>query len=245
MNCFWWIAGRSPSLTPWSKGSGNSDFQPAHVRHLLASHIHLDHTGGAWRWAKEFGTKIYANVERRAAPRRSRKTGRKRGQNLRRQDGLLVGSGRDNSRRQSFPSRTALSCDSVPINSSSFTRQVTHSTTMPIGWSRRRTVFAGDVAGVRIRGGPVIPPFPPPDIHLESWKDSLDKIRALKPASLHITHFGRVDDPMSALDALEKRLFSWADWMKQRLLRRQIGTGDHSGVREIYRAATPGCRNFE
>src|ERR1700726_898001 len=36
-------------------------FQPAHVRHLLASHIDLDHTGAAWRWAKEFGTKIYAN----------------------------------------------------------------------------------------------------------------------------------------------------------------------------------------
>ena len=81
-----------------------------------------------------------------------------------------------------------------------------------------RTVFAGDVAGVRIRGGPVIPPFPPPDIHLESWKESLDKIRALKPASLHITHFGRVNDPIPTLDALEKRLFSWADWMKQRLL---------------------------
>lgn len=81
-----------------------------------------------------------------------------------------------------------------------------------------RTVFAGDVAGVLIRGGPAIPPFPPPDIHLESWKDSLDKIRDLKPASIHITHFGRVDDPVRTLDELEKRLFSWADWMKQRLL---------------------------
>ena len=81
-----------------------------------------------------------------------------------------------------------------------------------------RTFFAGDVAGVLIRGGPPIPPFPPPDIHLESWKDSLDKIRALEPASLHITHFGKVDDPIRTLDALEKRLFSWADWMKRRLL---------------------------
>lgn len=81
-----------------------------------------------------------------------------------------------------------------------------------------RTVFAGDIAGILIRGGPSIPPFPPPDIHLEAWKDSLNKIRALKPASLHITHFGKVDDPSRALDDLEKRLFSWADWMKRRLL---------------------------
>jgi hypothetical protein len=53
---------------------------------------------------------------------------------------------------------------------------------------------------------------------LESWKESLDKIRALKPVSLHVTHFGRVDDPTGSLDALEKRLFNWADWMKQRLV---------------------------
>ena len=79
-------------------------------------------------------------------------------------------------------------------------------------------MFAGDVAGVIIRGGPPIPPFPPPDIHLESWKESLDKIRALGPASLHITHFGKVDDPMRTLEDLEKRMFGWADWMKRRLL---------------------------
>src|SRR6478735_6787274 len=36
-------------------------FQPANVRHLLATHVHLDHTGAAWRWANEFGTKIYAH----------------------------------------------------------------------------------------------------------------------------------------------------------------------------------------
>jgi glyoxylase-like metal-dependent hydrolase (beta-lactamase superfamily II) len=81
-----------------------------------------------------------------------------------------------------------------------------------------RTVFAGDVAGVFIRGKAPMPPCPPPDIHLESWKDSLDKIRALEPASIHITHFGRLDDPLPALAVLEERLFSWADWMKQRLL---------------------------
>lgn len=30
-------------------------------------------------------------------------------------------------------------------------------------------LFAGDIAGVRIAPGPVLPPTPPPDIHLESW----------------------------------------------------------------------------
>ena len=32
-----------------------------------------------------------------------------------------------------------------------------------------RTAFCGDVAGVQIGGGPVLPPTPPPDIDLDAW----------------------------------------------------------------------------
>src|ERR1700676_1065621 len=36
-------------------------FRPTDVQHLLASHIHLDHTGGAWRAVQGFGTRIYGD----------------------------------------------------------------------------------------------------------------------------------------------------------------------------------------
>jgi glyoxylase-like metal-dependent hydrolase (beta-lactamase superfamily II) len=193
-------------------------FQPARVRHLLASHIHLDHTGGAWRWAKEFGTKIYANA---------------RGVRHLVDPAKLVGSAAriygDKMDALWGAVGTIPEDHVIPVGDGAQLRFGSHQFLVldtpghaqhhNAYWlESERTVFAGDLAGVRIRGGPVIPPFPPPDIHLESWKESLDKIRALKPASLHITHFGRVDDPISALDDLEKRLFSWADWIKQRLL---------------------------
>lgn len=51
--------------------------------------------------------------------------------------------------------------------------------------------FIGDTAGVRVvPGGFVLPPTPPPDIDLESWKDSLATIGRWSPETLLLTHFG-------------------------------------------------------
>jgi len=193
-------------------------FRPEHVRHLLASHVHLDHTGGAWRWAEEFGTKIY--VHPKGAPhlvdpsRLVASATRIYGDKMDRLWGT-VGA---------IPEDRVIAVDDGAVlrfGSRQFRVLYTpgHAQHHNSYWlETEQTLFAGDVAGVLIHHGPSIPPFPPPDIHLESWKESLDKIRALKPISLHVTHFGRVDDPIRSLDALEKRLFGWADWMKQRLL---------------------------
>jgi glyoxylase-like metal-dependent hydrolase (beta-lactamase superfamily II) len=192
-------------------------FQPAHVRHLLASHIHLDHTGAAWRWAQEYGTKIYANglgVRHLVDPSKlvesaSRIYGDKMD--------FLWGASGTIRQDQVIPVEDGAE---LQFGSQHFRILYTpgHAQHHNAYWlESERTIFAGDVAGVCIHGGTVIPPFPPPDIHLESWKDSLNKIRALNPASLHVTHFGKINNPATSLDALEKRLFSWADWMKQRL----------------------------
>jgi glyoxylase-like metal-dependent hydrolase (beta-lactamase superfamily II) len=192
-------------------------FQPADVRHLLASHIHLDHTGGAWRWAKEYGTKIYVNP--RGAPhlidpaKLVRSAARIYGDKM----NSLWGAAGTIPEDQVIPLEDRAELRFGPQR---FRVLYTpgHAQHHNAYWlESERTVFAGDVAGVLIRGGPPIPPFPPPDIHLESWKDSLDKIRALEPSSLHITHYGKVADPRRTLDALEKRLFGWADWMRERL----------------------------
>jgi glyoxylase-like metal-dependent hydrolase (beta-lactamase superfamily II) len=193
-------------------------FQPVHVRHLLASHIHLDHSGGAWRWAREFGTKIYVNP--RGAP------------HLVDPSKLIGSAARIYGDKMNYlwgeagqiPKEQVIGVDDgakLQFGSRQFRVLYTpgHAQHHNAYWlESERTLFAGDVAGVIIRGGPPIPPFPPPDIHLESWKESLDKIRALAPASLHITHFGKVDHPKRTLEDLEKRMFGWADWMKQRLL---------------------------
>ncbi len=40
-------------------------------------------------------------------------------------------------------------------------------------------LFGGDVAGVRLDGGPPVPPFVPPELQVESWLESIERMRAL------------------------------------------------------------------
>src|SRR5699024_2368185 len=75
-------------------------------------------------------------------------------------------------------------------------------------------VFTGDVAGVRIENGPVIPPCPPPDIDIELWKKSIQLLRDLQPTRLYLTHFGDIQDVEAHLNALETALDDAAAWMK-------------------------------
>jgi glyoxylase-like metal-dependent hydrolase (beta-lactamase superfamily II) len=66
--------------------------------------------------------------------------------------------------------------------------------------------FVGDVGGVRITEGYVVPPTPPPDIDLDAWGASLDTIAAWEPARLCLTHFGGVDDPAPHIDRVRGEL---------------------------------------
>src|SRR5699024_202246 len=84
-------------------------------------------------------------------------------------------------------------------------------------------VFTGDVAGVKINNGPVVPPCPPPDIHIENWKASIQTLRDLNPARLYLAHYDVIEDVAEHLDALEAILDDWAAWMKPRSEERRVG----------------------
>jgi hypothetical protein len=52
----------------------------------------------------------------------------------------------------------------------------------------------------------VLPPTPPPDIDLDLWEESIDRILDWEPGSLGLTHFGEVDRPEAHLDLVRERL---------------------------------------
>ncbi len=105
-----------------------------------------------------------------------------------------------------------------------------------VSYLHDRTAFVGDVAGVRIAKSLTIPPTPPPDIDLEAWHESIERIASWAPERLAITHFGEADDVEAQLGEVGRRLDDWA----QRVREQDLETFA-AGVREeIERGAEPG-----
>ena len=77
--------------------------------------------------------------------------------------------------------------------------------------------FVGDTAGVCINGGYALPPTPPPDIDLDAWRSSLDTIEAWAPGTLFLTHFGPVSHVRPHLETLWSHLQEMAGWVRQTL----------------------------
>src|SRR5262249_21504937 len=76
----------------------------------------------------------------------------------------------------------------------------------------------GDVAGVQLDGGPPVPPFVPPELDIESWLDSIARIRALRPKQLYLPHFGLASgDLKHHFDRLADRVERWSEWFRDQL----------------------------
>lgn len=92
------------------------------------------------------------------------------------------------------------------------------------------TAFAGDIAGVRIGDGPVLPPTPPPDIDLDAWRRSLDTLEEWAPERVAVAHFGAFGDVERHLGELRENL----DLLGE-LARRTDAPGFAEAVRGIVR----------
>lgn len=188
---------------------------PNDVRHVFLSHIHFDHSGAAWRFA-DLGATVY--VHPRGAPhlidpaRLVESATRIFGADMERLWGRIGPV-------QSEQMRVLQDGDVVRLGAREIRAIETpgHATHHHIyHWDD--TVFGGDIAGVRIGSGPPIPPFVPPELHVESWLESIDKIRALKAAHLYLPHFGLVKDSVAShLDSLEERVRRWSGWFRDRM----------------------------
>ena len=188
---------------------------PEDVRSVFLSHIHFDHAGAAWRFA-ELGATIYVH------PRGA--------QHLIDPTKLIHSAARiyGNEMERLWGRFGSISDERVKIMSDQDIIHVAPFEVRAIAtpghashhnvYQWEETIFGGDVAGVRLGGGPAIPPFVPPELHIESWLESLDKIRELNPKKIYLPYFGPVDGSISAhLDALEKRIRRWAIWFRDRI----------------------------
>ena len=74
------------------------------------------------------------------------------------------------------------------------------------------TLFSGDSLGVRIAPARfVVAPTPPPEIDLEAWQQTLSATERRAPARLALTHFGVFGDVLDHIARLRETLHEWAE----------------------------------
>ena len=80
-------------------------------------------------------------------------------------------------------------------------------TTSATSTSRPVTRSSATWPGVRVPpGNHTLAPTPPPEVDVEAWLESVDRIEALAPERLHLTHFGAAADVGAQLDRLRASL---------------------------------------
>jgi glyoxylase-like metal-dependent hydrolase (beta-lactamase superfamily II) len=90
--------------------------------------------------------------------------------------------------------------------------------------------ICGDVAGVRIGDGPILPPTPPPDIDVPTWHRSIERVAGWAPTALAVSHYGTYDD----VDAHLTRLGDELDRLAQ-VARQGDEAVFESHIRDVFR----------
>jgi len=188
-------------------------YQLADLKHVFITHIHLDHAGAAWALA-EHGADVYLHPFGQRHMNDPSKlissATRIYGDDMDRLWGTLKGIPADQLRVVKH--EEIITIGDKEIKAWHTPGHAVHH----IAWQINDQLIAGDVAGVRIGKGPVVPPCPPPDINIEDWQDSLNLIRLINPHKIYLSHYGPVEKAKISehLDKLESRLLDWANWIK-------------------------------
>jgi glyoxylase-like metal-dependent hydrolase (beta-lactamase superfamily II) len=176
------------------------------IRHLLLSHIHLDHAGAAGTLVREHPG-LQVHVSPIGAPhlvdpsRLERSARRLHGEAFDVLWGAVEPVPEENVRPVG-ESAVGFEVFPTPGHASHHVSYLA-----PDG-----TLHAGDAVGVRIQPGRyVFPASPPPDIDLEAWEQTFREIERRRPERLALTHFGVVADPEPHLARMREELARAAD----------------------------------
>jgi glyoxylase-like metal-dependent hydrolase (beta-lactamase superfamily II) len=193
--------GPGSSLPKLIEGLEAVSVAPRDVKHLLLTHIHLDHAGAAGTLAREFGWTVY--VHRHGAGHMERP------QKLIESATRIYGPLMDAlwGAFEPVPPEKMVVLDGgelLEIAGHSFKPLYTPGHAIHhLAYAIEDCVFTGDVGGVRIPGASIVnAPTPPPDIDLPAWRESVKVLRAQDAKRLFVAHYGEYHDVQHHLDSL-------------------------------------------
>lgn len=218
-------------------GLREAGLDPAELRHVLLTHIHLDHAGATGALVAGTGAEVVVHeVGARHVIDPSR----------------LMAS----ALRVYGDALTTLWGHMLPVPAERV-RAVSGGEVLDVGGLRVRvvttpghashhvsyllddgTLFTGDSAGVRLGGAELLrPALPPPDLDLEAWEASVERMLALTPERLVLTHFG----PVTGREAAARHLRLVP--VRNRLWSEHVLAGMNAGEDEA--ALVAGVRRLE
>lgn len=197
--------GPSSTLPKLKAGIEALGYAFADVRHLLLTHIHLDHAGAAGTLARELGLQVYVHTHgagHLGEPTRLL-------QSATRIYGAMMDTLWGAFEAVPKDQLVVLEGDEV-LRFGQLEMQALYTPGHAIhhlAYVLEDSIFCGDVGGVRLQGSShTIAPTPPPDINLGDWRKSLEKLRQHKPKQLFPTHYGQHLDTDLHFAKLEQSL---------------------------------------
>jgi glyoxylase-like metal-dependent hydrolase (beta-lactamase superfamily II) len=197
--------GPGATLEKLYAGISRLGFNATDVKHLLLTHIHLDHAGAAGQLARELGLTVYVHKHGSSHLLRPERLIESATRIYGAMMNVLWG------RFEPVPENQLVILEGgETLNISGLEIQALYTPGHAIhhlAYFAQSTIFSGDVGGVRMQGANhVVAPTPPPDIDFEAWRSSIQTLRALEANRILVSHYGEFYEVSNHLDTLEKNL---------------------------------------
>jgi glyoxylase-like metal-dependent hydrolase (beta-lactamase superfamily II) len=206
-------SGPGSTLPGLQAGLAHQGLTPRDVTHVLLTHIHLDHAGAAG-WLAQHGAQIYVHPV--GAPHMLNP------EKLLASATRIYGDRMDSLWGEFLPvpeEKLVIANDKqeirignlsfIPINTPGHAEH-------HYAYLFEDICFSGDVGGVRIPGYQYLRiPMVPPELNLERWHQSMQRLRQEKFARIAPTHFGIYDDSEWQLREVDKGLDDAEHWLEE------------------------------